>query len=55
VLRVLAVHPGGIPDFETVRGRVEDDWKQDRKLALAADRYSELRANYRIVRTDEQG
>jgi hypothetical protein len=51
VLKVVAVHPEEIPALPTVRQRVEDDWRQDRKLEQAANRYREMRANYTIVRT----
>lgn len=55
VLRVLAVVPGGIPAFREVRQRVEDDWRQERKLEAAAKRYREMRAHYTIVDRDGSG
>lgn len=49
VMRLVTVEAEEIPVFEKVRERIEEDWRQERRLKNAADRYSEIRARYQII------
>lgn len=50
LVRIEARTPGGRPDFDSVRGRVEEAWRADRRSEAVAAQMATLRSRWEVVR-----
>ena len=52
LVRLDSLVPGSVPAFETVRGRIEQEWRRDKANELRLDRLAQLRNQYHIETPD---
>ena len=52
LVRLDSLVPGSVPAFETVRGRIEQEWRRDKANELRLDRLTQLRNQYHIETPD---
>ena len=52
LVRLDSLVPGSVPAFETVRERIEQDWRRDKANELRLDRLAQLRSQYHIETPD---
>ena len=52
LVRLDSLVPGSVPAFETVRERIEQDWRRDKANELRLDRLAQLRNQYHIETPD---
>ena len=49
LVELLALEPATAPQFEVVRGAVEEDWRRAKADELREAQYQSLRARYEVV------
>jgi hypothetical protein len=52
LVRLDSLVPGSVPAFETVRGRIEQEWRSDKANELRLDRLAQLRSQSHIETPD---
>ena len=52
LVRLDSLVSGSVPAFETVRGRIEQEWRRDKANELRLDRLAQLRNQYHIETPD---
>jgi len=52
LVRLDSLVSGSVPAFETVRGRIEQEWRRDKANELRLDRLAQLRSQYHIETPD---
>jgi hypothetical protein len=52
LVRLDSLVSGSVPAFETVRGRIEQEWRRDKANELRLERLAQLRSQYHIETPD---